>query len=179
MISYSYLVTNNGNEPLTNIRVVDGGRQDYCGDDAATADVNEGIDDTLVGTITDFTQTRHYLDEMVQRATHDSLTGVANRPLLVDHLRHGIAYGQRYERMVATFVVNVDHFKYVNQSLGHDAGDELLKGVAQRLRGALRDPAADQVFHERRGVEVPAIISATLRKDSFGVPQIFDTMSGV
>ena len=94
---------------------------------------------TLVGTITDFTQTRHYLDEMVQRATHDSLTGVANRPLLVDHLRHGIAYGQRYERMVATFVVNVDHFKYVNQSLGHDAGDELLKGVAQRLRGALRD----------------------------------------
>lgn len=93
----------------------------------------------LVGTVTDFTQTRHYLDEMVQRATHDTLTGVANRPLLVDHLRHGIAYGQRYERMVATFVVNVDHFKYVNQSLGHDAGDELLKGVALRLRGALRD----------------------------------------
>ena len=77
----------------------------------------------LVGTITDFTQTRHYLDEMVQRVTHDTLTGVANRPLLVDHLRHGIAYGQRYDRMVATFVVNVDHFKYVNQSLGHDAGD--------------------------------------------------------
>ena len=93
----------------------------------------------LVGTITDFTQTRHYLDEMVQRVTHDTLTGVANRPLLVDHLRHGIAYGQRYDRMVATFVVNVDHFKYVNQSLGHDAGDELLKGVALRLRGALRD----------------------------------------
>ena len=94
---------------------------------------------SLVGTVTDFTQTRHYLDEMVQRATHDTLTGVANRPLLVDHLRHGIAYGQRYDRMVATFVVNVDHFKYVNQSLGHDAGDELLKGVAQRLRSALRD----------------------------------------
>ncbi len=94
---------------------------------------------SLVGTVTDFTQTRHYLDEMVLRDTHDSLTGVANRPLLVDHLRHGIAYGQRYERMVATFVVNVDHFKYVNQSLGHDAGDELLKGVALRLRSALRD----------------------------------------
>ena len=94
---------------------------------------------SLVGTVTDFTQTRHYLDEMVHRETHDALTGVANRPLLVDHLRHGIAYGQRYERMVATFVVNVDHFKYVNQSLGHDAGDELLKGVAGRLRSTLRD----------------------------------------
>lgn len=94
---------------------------------------------SLVGTVTDFTQTRHYLDEMVHRDTHDTLTGVANRPLLVDHLRHGIAYGERYVRMVATFVINIDHFKYVNQSLGHDAGDELLKGVAQRLRSVLRD----------------------------------------
>ena len=94
---------------------------------------------SLVGIITDFTETRHYLDEMVHRETHDTLTGVANRPLLVDHLRHGIAYGKRYERTVATFVVNIDHFKYVNQSLGHDAGDELLKGVALRLRGALRE----------------------------------------
>jgi len=94
---------------------------------------------SLVGFIMDFTETRHYLDEMVQRETHDTLTGVANRPLLLDHLRHGIAYGKRYERMVATFVVNIDHFKYVNQSLGHDAGDELLKGVALRLRSALRE----------------------------------------
>ena len=94
---------------------------------------------SLIGAITDFTQTRHYLDEMVHRDTHDTLTGVANRPLLVDHLRHGIAYGERYVRMVATLVINIDHFKYVNQSLGHDAGDELLKGVALRLRSALRD----------------------------------------
>jgi len=70
---------------------------------------------------------------MGQRDTDDTLTGVANRPLLVDHLRHGIAYGERYVRMVATFVINIDHFKYVNQSLGHDAGDELLKGVRSLL----------------------------------------------
>jgi diguanylate cyclase (GGDEF)-like protein/PAS domain S-box-containing protein len=95
--------------------------------------------ESLVGVIMDFTETRHYLDEMVHRETHDTLTGVANRPLLLDHLRHGIAYAKRYERMVATLVVNIDHFKYVNQSLGHDAGDELLKGVALRLRSALRE----------------------------------------
>ena len=94
---------------------------------------------TLYGVIMDFTETRHYLDEMVHRDTHDTLTGVANRPLLVDHLRHGIAYAERYKRMAATIVVNIDHFKYVNQSLGHDAGDELLKGIAERLREALRD----------------------------------------
>ena len=99
----------------------------------------EGELQSLLGVIMDYSETRHYLDEMVHRDTHDTLTGVANRPLLADHLRYGIAYGERYNRMVATFVVNIDHFKYVNQSLGHDAGDELLKSVALRLRGALRD----------------------------------------
>ncbi len=99
----------------------------------------DGKAKSLVGVIMDFTETRHYLDEMVRYDTHDTLTGVANRPLLVDHLRHGIAYGERYKRMVATAVVNIDHFKYVNQSLGHAAGDEVLKLIANRLRDALRD----------------------------------------
>ena len=95
--------------------------------------------ENLVGVVFDFTETRHYLDEMVHRDTHDALTGVANRPVLIDHLRYGISYGERYKRMVATVVMNIDHFKYVNQSLGHDAGDELLVGVARRLRAAVRD----------------------------------------
>lgn len=94
---------------------------------------------SLVGAIVDFTQTRHYLDEMVHRDTHDALTGLANRSVLTEHLRHGIAYGERYHCMVATLVVNIDHFKYVNQSLGHTAGDDLLRQVASRLREALRD----------------------------------------
>ena len=93
----------------------------------------------LEGILLDITESRYYLDEMVHRATHDTLTGVANRPLLIDHLRHGIGYGQRYNRMAATLVINVDHFKYVNQSLGHDAGDDLLKEVAQRLQRTLRE----------------------------------------
>jgi diguanylate cyclase (GGDEF)-like protein/PAS domain S-box-containing protein len=93
----------------------------------------------LEGFIADITESRYYLEEMVHRATHDTLTGVANRPLLVDHLRYGMAYGQRYQRMVATLVINIDHFKYVNQSLGHDAGDQLLKEIAARLRRTLRD----------------------------------------
>ncbi|HET7595941.1 MAG TPA: EAL domain-containing protein [Burkholderiales bacterium] len=93
----------------------------------------------ITGFITDITDTRHYLDELVYRATHDTLTGLANRTLLLDHLRHGIAYGERYQRMVAALVLNVDNFKYVNESLGHDAGDELLKEIANRLRTTLRD----------------------------------------
>ena len=119
--------------------VLPDGEQRWVTERGVGISTEEGDLASLVGVIMDFTETRHYLDEMVLRDTHDTLTGVANRPLLVDHLRHGIAYGERYERMVATFVVNIDHFKYVNQSLGHDAGDELLKGVALRLRSALRD----------------------------------------
>jgi diguanylate cyclase (GGDEF)-like protein/PAS domain S-box-containing protein len=98
----------------------------------------EGRPRFLEGFIMDITDTRHYLDELVYRATHDTLTGLANRPLLVDHLKHGIAYGQRYQCMVAALVLNIDKFKYVNESLGHDAGDDLLKEIAARLKASLR-----------------------------------------
>jgi diguanylate cyclase (GGDEF)-like protein/PAS domain S-box-containing protein len=100
--------------------------------------VEGGTPRTLEGFIIDITDTRHYLDELVFRATHDSLTGLANRALLIDHLRHGVAYAERYQRMVAALLLNVDKFKYVNESLGHDAGDELLKEIASRLRTVLR-----------------------------------------
>lgn len=102
-------------------------------------ELERGTAAAIEGFITDITDTRHYLDELVYRATHDTLTGLANRTLLIDHLRHGIAYGQRYQRMVAALVLNIDNFKYVNESLGHNAGDELLKEIAGRLRAALRE----------------------------------------
>lgn len=101
-------------------------------------ELENGVPKALEGFIMDITDTRHYLDELVYRATHDTLTGLSNRALLIDHLRHGVAYGERYQRMVATLVLNVDHFKYVNESLGHEAGDELLKEIANRLRAVLR-----------------------------------------
>ena len=100
--------------------------------------VESGVPRALEGFIMDITDTRHYLDELVFRATHDNLTGLANRALLIDHLRHSVAYGERYQRMVAALLLNVDNFKYVNESLGHDAGDELLKEIASRLRTVLR-----------------------------------------
>jgi diguanylate cyclase (GGDEF)-like protein/PAS domain S-box-containing protein len=101
--------------------------------------LERGLAAAIEGFVTDITDTRHYLDELVYRATHDTLTGLANRTLLIDHLRHGIAYGQRYQRMVAALVLNIDNFKYVNESLGHNAGDELLKEMAGRLRASLRE----------------------------------------
>ena len=129
-----------GNRYASEYRIVRGdGTLRWVSERGVGADAGEGSTTALEGMVTDITDTRYYLEEMVHRATHDTLTGIANRPLLIDHLRHGLAYGQRYQRMVATLVINIDHFKYVNQSLGHDAGDQLLKEIATRLRKALRD----------------------------------------
>jgi diguanylate cyclase (GGDEF)-like protein/PAS domain S-box-containing protein len=77
--------------------------------------------------------------ERVQHmAYHDALTGLANRPRLEEHLTLALARARRHERSVAVLYIDLDHFKVVNDTLGHDAGDELLRQVAGRLSGRCR-----------------------------------------
>jgi diguanylate cyclase len=71
-------------------------------------------------------------------ATHDSLTELPNRLLLDDRLAQGISYAERRQGRIAVLVIDLDRFKMINDSLGHHGGDELLKEVANRLRGTLR-----------------------------------------
>jgi diguanylate cyclase len=71
-------------------------------------------------------------------ATHDSLTGLPNRVLLDDRLTQAMAHAERDNRPFALMVCNLDRFKLVNDSLGHNAGDELLQEVARRLSALLR-----------------------------------------
>ena len=71
-------------------------------------------------------------------ATHDALTGLPNRLLLADRLNQSIAQAQRHQRLFAVFIVDLDRFKAINDSLGHHAGDAMLKEVARRLAAALR-----------------------------------------
>jgi diguanylate cyclase (GGDEF)-like protein/PAS domain S-box-containing protein len=77
------------------------------------------------------------------KAQHDALTGLPNRTLLNDRLTQGIRIDQRSRKKLAVLFVDLDLFKPFNDSLGHLAGDELLRVVAGRLRGALRE--ADSV----------------------------------
>ncbi len=74
----------------------------------------------------------HYL------ATHDSLTGLPNRLAYEEQLRRTLAYSSRSNKEVGVLFLDVDRFKNINDTLGHPAGDQLLRTVAERIRGVLR-----------------------------------------
>jgi diguanylate cyclase (GGDEF)-like protein len=81
---------------------------------------------------------KRYQVELEHQANYDALTGLPNRNLLHDRL-HQAVYAQRSPRNIAVVFMDLDHFKLVNDSLGHSTGDRLLKGMAERLRGVLRE----------------------------------------
>ncbi len=82
---------------------------------------------------------KRYEQQLEYGANYDALTGLANRNLLSDRLRQAMAGAVRKGNMVGVLLHDLDNFKVINDSLGHDAGDALLKAVAQRMRAAVRE----------------------------------------
>jgi diguanylate cyclase (GGDEF)-like protein/PAS domain S-box-containing protein len=93
---------------------------------------------TLIGVIEDVAQRKRYEQELTQMANHDALTGLANRALLLDRLTQAVSYARRASRWVAVLFFDLDRFKNINDSLGHDAGDQVLVEVAARLSACVR-----------------------------------------
>ncbi len=78
-------------------------------------------------------------DELRHQALHDSLTGLSNRALITDRIEQLFARNRRNHTTGAALYIDLDEFKSVNDTLGHDAGDQLLRAVAARLTTSLRD----------------------------------------
>jgi len=87
----------------------------------------------------DIEERRRAEDRLRVVATHDPLTALPNRTLLHEQLSHALASAQRYDRKMAVLLIDLDRFKNVNDTLGHEAGDLVLQTAAQRISDCLRD----------------------------------------
>lgn len=92
----------------------------------------------LIMHIEDITDRKRLEEDLRRRATHDALTGLANRTLLLDRIQHALTHGARARTSTAVFFLDLNGFKQVNDELGHAAGDDVLVQLANRLTAVLR-----------------------------------------
>ena len=105
---------------------------------AATVLTTAGTISHVEASMIDVTERKKAQDELTYLAKFDRLTGLANRYLFKESLRRELARAARHDRPVGLMIIDLDRFKEVNDTLGHDAGDALLKAVGNRLRRCTR-----------------------------------------
>jgi two-component system cell cycle response regulator len=125
-------------EPAHKLRALQGGAKDFVSKPFDLAEVLMRVHNLLeVRLLNEASRTHGELQESL--ALHDQLTGLANRRLLADRLSMAVAHARRNKSAMALVYLDLDGFKKINDTLGHGAGDALLKMVAQRLVGTVRE----------------------------------------
>ncbi|MFN3216017.1 MAG: putative bifunctional diguanylate cyclase/phosphodiesterase [Acidimicrobiales bacterium] len=114
------------------------GREIWVNERLCTIDVGEAGPPRLLLQVQDITAQRRSAWELMQKALHDDLTGLPNRALLLNRLKHSLQRSSRTAGSVAVLFIDIDRFKYVNDSLGHEMGDVFLAEIARRLEAAIR-----------------------------------------
>lgn len=100
------------------------------------------IEERIIGhvyTFHDITHLKQAKDQLLFQATHDVLTGLANRLLLFDRIEQAILHAKRHQTLFAVLFLDLNRFKLVNDSLGHASGDKLLQATAERIKKYIRD----------------------------------------
>lgn len=123
-----------------------------------------GRDGRIVGAVLvfhDVSESRKITAQLAFQATHDVLTGLPNRVLLLDRLEQAIVSAQRHSHMVGVLFLDLDRFKNVNDSLGHGAGDQLLKQVVARLSLGTR---AEDTVSRQGGDEFIVLVPTTTHR---------------
>jgi predicted signal transduction protein with EAL and GGDEF domain len=116
----------------------------YCKDgalielDAGIAKFHTGDQWILMVTMSDITQRKHQEQELIRQSTHDSLTGLPNRKLILERLNNALQRSLRSKLNVALLFIDLDGFKLINDNHGHETGDEVLKIIASRLLDQVR-----------------------------------------
>jgi len=115
-----------------------------------------------VATHEDITERRRAEQQIAHMARHDALTNLPNRTLLAERLGEALTTAMSRGDMLAVLYLDLDHFKGVNDTLGHSVGDELLRAIAERLKGCVNDTATVA----RLGGDEFAIIQTNLESPS-------------
>ncbi len=130
----------------------------------------------------DITLRKEYEARLIQQANYDGLTGLPNRVLVMDRLSHAIGGAKREETGISVFFIDLDRFKDINDTLGHNIGDRLLVDIGTRLKNCVRDMdtvgrlGGDEFLLILQGLNDPQKIEKVAKKllSALGKPIILD-----
>ena len=166
-------------QPAHKLRALQGGAKDFVSKPFELAEVLMRVHNLLEVRLL-HEAARHHGRVLESLALHDQLTGLANRRMLADRVSRAMAQARRYTSAMAVVYLDLDGFKRINDTLGHAAGDLLLKLVAERLVGTVREedtvarPGGDEFILVLRHISGPDYAATVALKVIEALSQPFD-----